>query len=351
MNQSESQFRRALRLGGARRLALSAATLGLLIGVAAAGPRNINVGDPIGTLKLNSINGEPIDSEKWMGRPSVWIFISPRQASSESALIALQRVIDAMPPPGVAAVALAGDAGDISALREFATRNRIRIPIAIDAGREQYGRLGIIVQPTTLVVNSMGKLHDARPGYDLQYERSIRADLEFLLGKIDEAQLKRELAATQPVRDLAREKAERYVHSASIMIERGLRAEAVKELQAAIEADPSFSTASLNLATLQLCQGDVASAEKIVENLLKSDPQNRQVKLLLGIVRFHQKRLDDALAALNEAMLLNPDPARTNYWLGRVYDARGEAEKARTCYRRASERLMTGVDGELARRP
>src|SRR5262245_7444730 len=79
-----------------------------------AGPRNIKKGDPIGDLRLNSITGETVSSANRSGRPSVWIFINPQQASSESALIALQRAVDDMPAPGVAAVALTSDASHIA---------------------------------------------------------------------------------------------------------------------------------------------------------------------------------------------------------------------------------------------
>ncbi len=86
------------------------AMLSLSAAPAIAGPRNINPGDPIGALKLTALDGASVDSSTWSGRPSVWLFISPQQNSSERAMIALQKIVDDTPPPGLAAVALTTDA-------------------------------------------------------------------------------------------------------------------------------------------------------------------------------------------------------------------------------------------------
>ncbi|MCK6483956.1 MAG: tetratricopeptide repeat protein [Phycisphaerae bacterium] len=343
--------------GGARRWARFIARCTALVivlippGASRAGPRNIKNGEPIGRIELNRIDdGKLVDSNNWAGRPSVWIFISPLQTSSQRAMQELQRIVDETPAPGIEAVALTTDPNRLGEVREFCNRNRIRLPVVLDAGRAHYGRLGIIVLPTTLLVDNEGKLHDSIPGHDPAYERHLRAHVQFLTGKIKADELARQLASTQPTRDPGLERAERLVRSAALLAQRGLLPDAIKELEAAIEADAFYAPAYLDLAMLRIVTNDLPAAEKLVDKARGIDEANRRTWLVQGVIRFHQNRLEDAEKSLREALMRNPDPALTNYWLARVLEARGDKEGARVCYRAAAERMLPAVDAELAKR-
>lgn len=325
------------------------ASLFLSFSPALAGPRNINPGDPIGVLKLTALDGAAVDSSTWSGRPSVWLFISPRQNSSERAMLALQKIVDDTPPPGLAAVLLTTDAEHLPELRDFAARNRIRMPIGLDAGRQQYGRLGIIVMPTLLLVNRDGKLHQSMPGYEPGYEHVLGAHVQFLTGRINEKELAVRISASRPARDMSRERAERLTQSAEVMLGRGLKAEAAAELERAMKTDPHYHKAALDLALLKTATGDSKAADALLDKVLQADPHEREARLVIGIIRFREKRLDDAEKSLKEALMLNPDPARTHYWLARVYEARGDNDAARRGYRAAAERRLPALDAELAK--
>ena len=307
---------------------------------ALAGPRNIKVGDPIGTLELSDLDGKAIDAAKWIGSPSVWIFVSAEQVSSETALKDLQTVLDSLVGSNIKAVALTSDAARVPYFRQLRTRGRIRIPIVLDVGRTIYGRIGVIVLPTTLIIDKDGKVYHILSGHNLAYKKELSAHLSFLAGRINVAELKRRLTTTQPARDPARERAERLCRSAEIMIRRGLPGGAAADLRRAIEADPNYLPAYVRLAELETAKDDYAAAEKLIDAVRKIEPSNRHAKLVLGVVRFHQKRLDDAKALLEEALLLNPDPVKTRYWLGRVYEAMGDPEKAAAQFRAAVENML-----------
>ena len=70
------------------------------------------------------------------------------------------------------------------------------------------------------------------------------------------------------------------------------------------------------------------------------DPHHRRAKLIRGIVFFKEDQLDRAESLLTEALVLNPDPARTHYYLGLIAEKRGEPEKALEHYRQAIHRLL-----------
>lgn len=311
-----------------------------LTATALAMPRNIKPGDPVGSIKLTDVDGRALDTDSWRGGPSAWIFVAADQVSSEKAAHDLQAAIDALTGVQIHAVALTSDAVKIDYFKELRARENIRYPLAIDAGREIYGRIGVIVLPTTLLIDKDGKLAHVMSGYDLTYARTAQAKLARLAGRITAEEEARVLSTTQPSREENRDRAERFCRSATIMLGRGLRGEAVAELKRAIDADPEFALAYLQLARIQIGDGNLQEAEKLIEKVQKRDPSNRLAQLELGTVRFRQGKLDDAEKLLTEALILNPDPARTQYWLGRVCQARGQADKAADHYRVALEKSM-----------
>lgn len=303
-------------------------------------PRNIKQGDPVGSLKLTDVESKPVDTDSWRGAPSAWIFVAADQVSSEKAARELQAALDSLTGANIHAVALTSDAVKIDYFKELRARENIRYPLAIDAGREIYGRIGVIVLPTTLLIDKDGKLAHVISGYDLAYGRTAQARLARLAGRITAEEETRLLTTTQPAREEKRDRAERLCRSATIMASRGLRGEAIQELKRAIEADPDCATAYLQLARIQIAEGDLAEADKLIESVRTREPSNRLAQLELGTVRFKQGKLDDAEKLLTEALVLNPDPARTHYWLGRVCQARGQADKASEHYRVALEKTM-----------
>lgn len=337
--------RQAGHHGASFALALLTA-VSLCAGVARGGPRNIKRGESVGEFKLNDTEGNVVDTARWRGKPGVWLFASARQKSSEAAVRDLQTALDGLVGYDVQAAVLTSDVLQVAYYQQFSTQHRIRIPVVLDAQRAVYGRIGVIVLPTTLLIDKRGKLHEALSGHNLSYRRHLSAHLAFLAGKITQDELKRELTLSGPTRDVTQERVKRLCRSAEIMLRRGLVAEAEVELRRAIEVAPDCGDGYLALADLRARGGQFAEAEKLVREAQKRDPPNHRAKLTLGVIRFRQKRLDEAERQLREALVFYPDPTRTHYWLGRVHEERGEHRKAAVHFRAAVERLLPGVSAE-----
>lgn len=307
---------------------------------AVAMPRNARPGDPVPQISLTDLDGKVAKTAEWRGRPGVLIFVAAGQSSSERALRALQAARDTIAADNIGMLALTADAVQVPYFRELGHRAGLRIPVALDPGRDVYGRIGVIVLPTTLFYDKSGKLAFVISGYDLSYQNTAEAHLKLLAGRISADEHAQRLVTTRPGRDDQHDRADRLCRSAEFMRRRGLTTQAAAELEKAIEADPSYAPARLQLADLRALTGDLAGAEALVADVRKSDPRNRQAGLLLGTIRFRQGKLDEAQKLLEEALLLNPDPARTNYWLGRVFEARGAKDRAALHYRAAIEQLV-----------
>jgi tetratricopeptide (TPR) repeat protein len=92
------------------------------------------------------------------------------------------------------------------------------------------------------------------------------------------------------------------------------------------------------LANTQLVLGQLAECEKTVMRALALDPEDPPCLQFLGILRYNQKKLDEALNALSRsAKYLPTTNATTQYYLGRVLEEKGLRSAAEAAFRKTLE--------------
>ncbi len=84
-------------------------------------------------------------------------------------------------------------------------------------------------------------------------------------------------------------------------------------------------------------------AVKEFDKSLQLAPFHYQIYLGLGKALFYQKRLNDALLALNRAIELEPYSVLGHYWLGSTYKALGDQDVADHEYKKIKEILNMGL--------
>ena len=127
---------------------------------------------------------------------------------------------------------------------------------------------------------------------------------------------------------------------ARLLREKGMYEEAERELRAALELDSDNVNIRLDLASLLLAVDRREEAGGMIDAVLTGQPDQRRAMLLHGIILFKEGKLDEAEPLFLELLVLNPDPARTHFYLGRIYEQTGDAEKALYHYREALVRFM-----------
>jgi TolB-like protein/Tfp pilus assembly protein PilF len=76
----------------------------------------------------------------------------------------------------------------------------------------------------------------------------------------------------------------------------------------AIEVNPRFTPALINLAVDDFCRADLASAERLVRRTLEIDPQEAFATVWLGFLCKHTRRDDECLAAAARLRQISSDP-------------------------------------------
>jgi tetratricopeptide (TPR) repeat protein len=150
----------------------------------------------------------------------------------------------------------------------------------------------------------------------------------------------RELETESFRRDRPADRIARHRAAAQILWKSGMLADVENELRAALDIDPHHADAQLDLAALELARGQVTEAGEIVDDVLAANPYHRRGKLMYGVVLYRADKLVEAELALREALVLNPDPAQTHYYLGLIYEKKGDTAKALQHYRESLARLM-----------
>ncbi|MFQ5759714.1 MAG: tetratricopeptide repeat protein, partial [Acidiferrobacterales bacterium] len=89
--------------------------------------------------------------------------------------------------------------------------------------------------------------------------------------------------------------------------------EAEAAYKKAIDIDPNFVPAYVNLADLYRAQNKDAEAKKLLLEAIKIQPDNGSLRHAYGLLLVRQKRLTDAISALKKAIDLAPNNTRYRY--------------------------------------
>jgi Flp pilus assembly protein TadD len=89
------------------------------------------------------------------------------------------------------------------------------------------------------------------------------------------------------------------------------------------------------LANAQFAEGHLEECGTTVDKALAADPDDPASLYLLGILRYRQERLDDALDALSRSAQLNSTNPGTQNYLGCVLADKGQRPAAESALRKA----------------
>lgn len=327
-----------------KRFLTAVVTLALLLAAAPARGdtlRNIEPGQPVPKFSLRTLSGETISGEQRRGRVVALVYLSAEQQSSEDAMRMAAAVGRTLRSDGLDVIFVTADATRVGYFRQLRDRLKIHeFPLAIDAGRGLYGDLGLIVLPTTIVIDREGRLAHVIASCRSDYQPMLTAYAWHALGLMDDAELERQLTARSFRRDRPEDRIARHRATARLLRQKGLPSEAENELRTALEIDANHADALLDLASLHIEQGRLDDATVLVEEVMAAEPHQRRGKLFTGVLLYYRGRMDEADRALQEALLLNPDPVWTHYYLGLVKERQGDEAAAIQHLKEALGRLL-----------
>ena len=105
--------------------------------------------------------------------------------------------------------------------------------------------------------------------------------------------------------------------------------------QTAVRIDPARAEAWYNLGRVFLAAGKVAEAERHLRRAAEADPGHVMARQRLAVLLIGQKRGDEAVPLLEQAVQAAPEDPAVLFLLATVRDDQGETGKARDLYLKA----------------
>ena len=309
----------------------------LLWPAGARGFRKVHPGEEAPAFSVKTVDGQEVSLEALRGKAVVLTFLRIGQEKSAKAAQALADLLKTFGGRMAAVgIVLNPDEGDPKA---WAERLGVPFPLGLDPQREVYGAYGVLVAPSTGVIDPNGRFVEEVGGYTASY----RDDVERLVRKaLGEEVEEPEAEAKVPEKSPERKAAERHLQQARILLKRKMRKKALEAVRAAVEADGSYGEAHALLGRLLLEESpdNAEQAEVHFRKALEANPRSLEAKLGLARVLSVRGDAEGAARILKEAARITPKPERVYYELGRVYEEAERYKEAVEAYRKALERLL-----------
>lgn len=156
-------------------------------------------------------------------------------------------------------------------------------------------------------------LQDKVRSVRLAATRALAGAPESLLGTEDQKVFTIALAEYIAAQNFNADRPESHADLGSLHAERGETVAAEREFRTAIELDPNYLLASINLADLFHSLGREADVEATMRQALTHAPRTAMLHHVLGLSLVRQKRMAEALAELRQASILDRDDTRFAY--------------------------------------
>lgn len=133
---------------------------------------------------------------------------------------------------------------------------------------------------------------------------------------------------------------------ASVENEEGSSDKAAVVYQRVLQLDKAQIAAEYKLALLHLEKGDVQKTEAAADRLTREYPKKSEGYRLKGLVCFHRKNYNDAIAQLQQSVKIAPS-MEAYYFLGLSYCKKGELEVALSQFRMILDRVPDSSKARL----
>ncbi len=325
-------------------------SLTLLLGAAIAVESvGVEATEKVAPFVLKTVEGGSYDSAKELaGKVTVLSFWRLEQEYSIKLLMDLAKMDKEMGSRGPAIVGIVSGETDIAEIKKLISSYDIKFPVLLDPDRVVYGAFGVRVSPSTWFLDAKGEQQFQYMGYRRDFATVARADSEFLMGKISEAE--RAHKTTQRKAPPSTERAGSSVRYrlAHRLLDQGKIPEAKATLREAWEGDPPVVAAGVDLGMILLKEGEGADALVLLEKVVAAAPDNPKAMGAKGMALVKAGQTVEGEKLLLKALNANVNEPLFYYEMAVFREKAGDDEEACGYYKRGFE-LM--IEPDAAKKP
>jgi Tfp pilus assembly protein PilF len=287
------------------------------------------------------INGNEVRVPAVAGAAGPWVILFA-MADQPRSRDAAKQLTDALKVGGATVVVVVSGENSADGAHRFAAVDGATWPVVADPDYNASGVFNVHVWPTTVVLSQQGVILGHVAGLPKSYLSEVEAHIALAAGRIDQAELEHRLAGQSVIGDDPEQMATRHLTVADRLLDKGLKREAERELDAALNFHPNQPQTQFAMARVALAVGRTDGAVAILDSIPHNTVNPAQLNLLRGKALCAQGKWEAAVGILCDAVKLNPQPAEAWYSLGRAYDQLNQPVKAAEAYRRAFESTDVG---------
>lgn len=302
------------------------------------GQRRIGIGERPPEFSAHETSGAIFEYKHGGGKVLMVAFLSGRQKRSMRAAGDIEQIIRKLDPNSERLeVAVAVDDPNIDGI--FLNKNKEPKPVVHvlpDKGYKLWGKFGIIVTPTVIISDTNDTVLWVQAGHGSDFVPVIEARLNQALGIAQQID-PNEAGQVKTVQNTTLEaRIKRHVQMAKMLQKKGRLESAINELHKARGMDPNSVDILFELGELFCTSGRNQAALDLVEGVkVTRRIEKARALLITGWAKRQMSELDAAQELLLEATKLDPKSIRSFFELGKVYQTRGDIEKAMQAYHRA----------------
>jgi len=292
-------------------------------------------GEAAPDFTLKNIQGEDVSLKNFRGTIIVLIYWKDDHDYSYKAIEDFGGFFESYIKRGVQFIGIAGETNDYEKVSRIVKDLKIRFPVLLDSNRSVLGSYGIRVYPTTLLIDQKGKLIHAIPGHPVLYNSILDGYLQYILGEINEEELKSAISPQKTKVDEAEVMAERDYNLALKFGEIGLISRSIKIAEKAITYKSDMIKARNLLGFLYLQTNEADNAIIEFQKALEIDPGSFDATAGLGMACLSKGEIDYAIKVLKGAANLNNKSGVVYYELGKAYELKGNKDIALSMYKKS----------------
>jgi tetratricopeptide (TPR) repeat protein len=247
--------------------------------------KHVQIGEKILSYIIEKDRSNSLSFNELDGKTILLVFATVDQQFSESVLSDVQNIVTSRAVKDFKAIGIVSSHKGYEGVEQLIERYHLKYQMLHDVGDIISTQLGIIVYPTTLIINSSGRLAYYYPLYASDYAAQVSSYLEKIINDKDEQYLNGVVAKQ-------------------------------KEYEA------------INKAREQIARGDVTEAITILKTALEEGAASFDLHLLLGYSLLNIQQPKEALLHFNKAKALNADSAMVGLGMGLAFSRTGQREKA-----------------------
>lgn len=304
--------------------------------------RRIEPGRKMPEFAATDISGQRFEYKHGRHRATLVAFLSATQERSSEAAADIEKIVARLGAKAedLDVVIVAHDSNDPSRFQPKQGQLRASYHVLMDKKFAMWGKFGIIALPTVIISDPNDTVSWVNAGHQYNFFPKVDAFLKQALGitqdiPSDPSEVRTASVDRNTVRAMA------HLKMGKMFKKKGRLSSALLQMREAQQLDPNSLEVVLELGEL-LCQMGQAQAalEAVGKAGGSSNQEKARISLVLGWAKRQTGQLEAAEELLLEATRLNPKSSRGLFELGKIYQARGQSDKAIASYRKALAQLL-----------